>query len=212
LQQRFGKQTWVERSGGTLRIIRRLHKAFPRAKFLHIVRDGRNCAISMSKHYGFRMVLLLYQLMEVLGVDPYTSSDRKWAQDLSDELYALLPENFGKTAFENYEVHTSLCGHYWSGEVIAGLEELRALPSTQVCTLRYEDFLAQPEPTLQAFMEFLGPQYVNEEWMRRAKAQIGRGRSAWTSLPAREQTLLQEACRPGFEALRAHGISTDFQT
>lgn len=210
LQQRFGKRTWVERSGGTLRIVRRLHQAFPDAKILHIVRDGRNCAISMSRHYGFRMVLLLYQLMEVLGVDPYTNSDRTWAQDLSDELYALLPENFEKASFENYEVHTSLCGHYWSGEIMAGLEELKRIPAGHVCTLRYEDFLGNPEPTLRTFIEFIGPQYLSEAWLRQARARIGRGRSAWTALPAQERTLLEQACRPGFEALKAHGISTEF--
>jgi hypothetical protein len=92
---------------------------------------------------------------------------------------------------------------------MAGLEELAKLPATQVCTLRYEDFLDQPESTLQSFMQFLGPHYHNADWMRRAKAQIRRGRSAWTTLPTREQTMLQEACRPGFDALRRYGIPTD---
>jgi len=210
LQQRFGKDIWVERSGGTLRLVRRLHQAFPQAKILHIVRDGRNCAISMSRHHGFRMVLLHYQLMEVLGVDPYTSPDRTWAQDLSDDLYALLPENFSKTSFENYEVHPSLCGHYWSGEIIAGLKEIEKIPREQVCTLRYEDFLSKPEPTLRAFIEFVAPQDANEDWLVRAKAKIGRGRSAWMDLPPREQTLLDAACRPGFDALRDHGTTNPF--
>ncbi|MCE9551344.1 MAG: sulfotransferase, partial [Betaproteobacteria bacterium] len=71
LAAHFGKSIWVERSGGSLRVIERLYQHFPNAKFLHIVRDGRDCALSMQRHNGFKMVLLVFQITEILGVDPY---------------------------------------------------------------------------------------------------------------------------------------------
>jgi hypothetical protein len=37
---RAGRRSWVERSGGTLRIVARLRATFPEARFLHVVRDG----------------------------------------------------------------------------------------------------------------------------------------------------------------------------
>ena len=45
LTARFGKRAWIERSGGALRAVGRMARAFPDAKFVHLVRDGRNCAI-----------------------------------------------------------------------------------------------------------------------------------------------------------------------
>ncbi len=51
LAERFGKQTWVERSGTSLRLVEQLLATFPDAKFLHITRDGRDAAISMQTNF-----------------------------------------------------------------------------------------------------------------------------------------------------------------
>jgi len=124
LARRFGKRTWVERSGGSLRIVQRLTDAFPTARFLHIVRDGRACASSMSKHLGFRMALVAMQLAEILGADPYESTDRTWISDVPDELLDFLPERFDGEAFRAHRLPLPLFGHYWSGEIVQGLREL----------------------------------------------------------------------------------------
>jgi putative sulfotransferase len=108
LAARLGKQRWVERSGGSLRIVRRLLDAFPDARFVHIVRDGRTTAMSMSKHHGFRMALVALQLTEILGCDPFESADRSWLADVPDELVPFLPEAFDAEAFRRYETLRSL--------------------------------------------------------------------------------------------------------
>ena len=54
LVARHGGTTWVERSGGSLRVVHRLIEHFPGARFVHLVRDGRATALSMSRHRGFR--------------------------------------------------------------------------------------------------------------------------------------------------------------
>ena len=50
----YSKNNWVERSGGNLHILSQLTATFPNAKFLHLIRDGRNTALSMAKHPLFR--------------------------------------------------------------------------------------------------------------------------------------------------------------
>ena len=70
LTRRFERRVWVELFGGSLRLIRRLAAAFPGARFVHLVRDGRGTAISMSRHLGFRMAFVAMILTEILGVDP----------------------------------------------------------------------------------------------------------------------------------------------
>ena len=200
LAERFGHDRWVERSGGSLRLIRRLCAAFPGARFVHLVRDGRNCAISMSRHLGFRMALVSMALTEILGVDPWESADRTFESDLSDELAAFLPERFDPAAFLAYSTPLPLCGHYWSGEILAGLAELAEVAPERRLTLRYEDFLAAPRLTIARLFEFLEAP-AEAAWLDRAAATVRPARSQWTALPERDRQALHDACGPGFAAL-----------
>lgn len=201
LAHRFDKRLWVERSGGSLRVVARLAAAFPDARFVHLVRDGRDCAVSMSRHHGFRMALVAAQLTEILGVDPYESSDRTAEGDLPDELVPFLPERFDGEAFRRYETPVALCGHYWSGECLAGVRELEAVAPARVLVLRYEDLVRAPEIPLSRLTAFLGEDLVEPAWARRMAGIVRPARSSWTSLPPRELRWLEAACRPGFAAL-----------
>ncbi len=206
LMRRFGRRTWVERSGGTLRIVHRLIEAFPEAHIVHLVRDGRNTAISMSRHIGFRMALVGFSLLELLGVDPFEDDDRSEAGDLPDELAALLPEVFTAEAFEAYDLSPALCGHYWSGEIRRGVEVLRSLPADRLTTLRYEDLLGRPRHSIIRLGEVLGLGAVDPAWVDTGVGRIGQGRSAWQRLPAADQRELSDACAPGFAALAEIGV------
>jgi putative sulfotransferase len=207
LCNRLERRTWVERSGGTLRIIARLIDTFPEARFVHLVRDGRNTALSMSRHIGFRMALICFQLLELLGVDPFEELDRSEIDDLSDELVALLPEHFSAEAFWAYDLSPTLCGHYWSGEIRDGLASLATLAPERLLTLRYEQLLAAPTDTLTQLSQFLDLGPPDRAWIERAAAMVGHGRSDWKQLPAATRDELAHACAPGFEALRAWGIA-----
>ena len=55
LRARFGKKTWVERSGASLEYVEHLTNNWKDAGFIHIVRDGRDCAYSMSRHPVFQV-------------------------------------------------------------------------------------------------------------------------------------------------------------
>jgi len=201
LTARFGKRMWVERSGGSLRVVQRLLDAFPDARFLHLVRDGRACAVSMSRHLGFRMALVAMQLAEILGVDPYESDDRTWIADLPDELLAFLPERFDGEAFRRHRVPLPLFGHYWSGEIVQGLRELAAVPTDRVLTLRYEDFVATPHAAIARVSEFLGHEVVDEDWIGRVADRVRRSSAAFDDLDPTELRDLTDACAPGFAAL-----------
>ncbi len=201
LQQRFKRRVWVERSGGSLRMLEQLLQFFPTARFVHIVRDGRNCAISMNRHYAFRIGAIAFYLQTVLGCDPYESDDRSGVADLSDELYPFLPEHFDVAAFRVYHVPLPLYGNHWSGELIRGLQVLTQLPPNRCLTLRFEDFLTTPEESLKKLLMFIDPQLVDEAWIHRTASLVRPVRSSWQTLPAQDQVLLDQACQPGFQAL-----------
>jgi hypothetical protein len=205
LNERNNGKCWVERSGGGLRLVKRFARHFPDARFVHVLRDGRDTALSMSKHRGFRMVFACFQMLETLGVDPFESSDRRWEEDMPDDLAALLPEHFTADAFERFQTPAPLCGHYWAGEIAQGLEELEELAPERLYTVRYEDLLASPEPTSRALIGFIRGG-VDEAWVKRAAALVRAPRSRVSDLSPREQAHLEEACRPGFEALGARGL------
>jgi hypothetical protein len=209
LKARFGKKTWVERSGGSLRALPRLAKSFPEARFVHIVRDGRDCAISMSKHTGFRMMMACTIMNEILGYDPYDIDRREGVEELPDQLYNLLPEHFNGEAFGKLDAPAALFGHYWSGEMMRGLKTLAELSGDRVLTIHFEDILAQPEPCLRRLVEFIDPSFADEDWVRRAAASIRPVRSSWRKLPVSEQAALTDACASGFQALSKYGFERD---
>ncbi len=49
LCDRLGRRAWVERSGSSLMYMSQLAGAFSDAKFVHLYRDGRECAYSFSR-------------------------------------------------------------------------------------------------------------------------------------------------------------------
>jgi hypothetical protein len=205
LMRRYGKRTWVERSGGSLRAVEPLIAAFPEARLVHIVRDGRDTAISMSRHHGFRLAVLGFQLGMALGVDPWESDDRSNVEALGD-LAALLPENFTAEAFRRHAIHPAMFGHYWTGEILRGLAALRGLPADRVVTLRYEDMLADPSDSVDRLSGAFGFAEVDPQWRRAATAMVGEPRSSWRSLPPADLAALEEACAPGFAALAEVGL------
>ena len=75
LAQARGRQAWVERSGVSLRYLGETIRHFPRARFLHLYRDGRACALSMSRHHGVRLYVVRDLMIASAGVDPFSSPE-----------------------------------------------------------------------------------------------------------------------------------------
>jgi hypothetical protein len=202
LAGRFDRPRWVERSGGSLRIVHRLVEAFPDARFVHLVRDGRDVARSMSRHAGFKLMFVAAALTEILGVDPFESADRRYAGDIPDDLAGFLPEAFDAAAFHAYRAPLALCGHYWAGEILAGTRALAALPPDRVLTLRYEAIAARPADELGRLAGFVDPEPVDGAWLARASEMV-RPPAPRAAIDPAAQRELDQACAPGLAAIEA---------
>jgi hypothetical protein len=119
-----------------------LQTLWPDAKFVHIVRDGRDVALSMSQHPGF-------QLMISLKIP-------NWVPLAFDRRYKFLQ----KPRKEELDDYVRL----WEFRIkrtIADAERLR--PSSYLC-IRYEDILRNTRATMGCLARFLGIE-AHDRWL-----------------------------------------------
>ncbi|TMD09980.1 MAG: sulfotransferase [Chloroflexi bacterium] len=200
LKRRFGRTIWVERSGGSLRFVADLLTTFPEAQFVHIARDGRECALSMSRHHAFRLAVITAELRRWLGVDPYHSPVRPEGVKLPPDLDALCPERFDVDVYHNYTIPIEHFGVLWSTQMITGLRHLARVVPHRVLTIRYEDLIASPREELRRLQEFVGFD-ADEAWLDRASGLVRRNPLHWPELPEPDRARLELACRTGLRLL-----------
>jgi Sulfotransferase family len=185
LCQRFDRPLWVERSGGSTWFLPSLLRCWPDARYVHLVRDGRNAAISMSKRCGFRLAVLAADLELTAGA----------AADGG----ALAAAALAVTGSES--VPLERFGEIWAQQVLATDERLRSLPADHVLLLRYEDLVEDPARELTRLAGFLDLGPAVDDWIDWSARQVERGEPAWLRLPEPDRSRLEAACRPGLRLL-----------
>ena len=201
LRDRFDKQGWVERSGGSLIFLPRLMKMFPEAKFIHLYRDGRDVALSMQKHPPMRLFIRTWERMNKIGINPLKPPFVMGTSRIFTAMEGIAYNFIDPDTHMEQPVSLDLAGRFWSDMIGIGLGNLSRLPPERVMSLRYEELVAQPEQELRRFMAFLGPAFENDTWLRAAAAQPRKSTPRWLSLQPQEQEELTQACAPGLEKL-----------
>ncbi|HVC77276.1 MAG TPA: sulfotransferase [Candidatus Micrarchaeaceae archaeon] len=194
LRQRFDRKVWVERSGSILVNLDELMANFPDARFIHMYRDGRECAISMSHHSAFRLSMISADLTKHLGADPY-STDEPTRGDVPPELQKLMPDTFDLDAFWKYETSIDGLGASWAGQEAHGISLLAQLPPGRVLQLRYEDLVSRPASELSNLMRFLGLPEPADSYLRSAASLVKVKPPAWPQLPVEQRKRLDDVCR-----------------
>ena len=128
--------TIIRSSGGRVFVNKRighnwriplLRVAFPDARFIEIVRDGRAVAYSLSR------------------VDWWDDSDLPW-------MGGGTPREWCEAGFNSWE----LCARNWVAELDAIADGLRTVPAERRLQLHYEDFVAAPVDALERVAAFAG--------------------------------------------------------
>jgi putative sulfotransferase len=209
LTARLDKRVCVERSGGSLAFVQELLEMFPAAPRIHLVRDGRDCALSMAKHHGFRLMVIGNRLARYLGADPYYCAVDEDAHRIPEPLAGLLPHTFDRATYLRYEIPVEEFGGLWSDLIVGGLAAARQdTGAAGWHTLTFEQLSSAPEATLRALCSAIGAGPDQGGWARRAAAAVLPGRGgAWRHLDARARRRLHRSCEPGFAALAAIGVS-----
>ncbi|MEU1408870.1 sulfotransferase [Streptomyces sp. NPDC005728] len=198
---RFGRTAVVERSGYSTGWAPGLRAAFPDARFVHMFRDGPDCALSMSRHPGYRTISLLREIKDRAGIDSLADLTDAHVRTLPADLSPLLGERFDPALVRDRDLPLRTFGTLWSELVTEGTEFLGRLPADKRTTLAYEDLLDHPAEELTRLAEFIGVAPL-PQWLLTASALLDHSRrGSARRLPAAELDELRESCAPGTHVL-----------
>ncbi|MGW8380504.1 sulfotransferase [Streptomyces sp. ODS28] len=201
-----GARAAVERSGYSLHHVPLLRRMFPRARFVHLFRDGPDCALSMSRHPGYRMILLLREIAERCGAGRSPGALAQLTPEqvaaLPPDLAGLLGERFDRALVMERPLAAERFGALWSELVAEGAGYLEELPQEIRTTLSYEELLGDPRGELSRLARFVGVEPL-PGWLDAGERLLDSGRAgAALRLPAGELEALRESCAPGMRVLR----------
>ena len=201
------RSVWIERSGASLLFASTLLDAFPEARIIHLFRDGRSTALSMSRHYLFQLIAVRLQAFRRLGIDPYRmiAADPAWDRKALrlNLLSALLPQR----RFDPRRVPpVEEFGRMWTAMIQRSDTLLRTLQPDRVHRIRFEDLCTDPAPHLKALRDFIDPDLPDRGWTAAASQMLTPSQPDYLELPDDTLTALTAACRPGLDLL---GYSAD---
>ena len=186
IAEHLGKRVWVERTGASIEYLPLWRTMWPDMRVVHMYRDGRNVALSMSKHHAFRLMVMRKE------ADPESS----WLH-----IRPLPTAELDVDAFYSRNIPLSAFGKLWNRMVCEGVEQLRGVPGEQQHWLRYEDLLDDPEQTLTKLLAFVDPDLEASTWAKRCAASLHLPRNDCRSTDPSVRIELQIACREGLRVL-----------
>lgn len=178
LSARMGRQLWVERSGLSYWYVPDLRRGFPDAKYVHLLRDGREVLLSMMNMRLFDPIVRTTWLLSIFRGNVvrrqlffnFRGTARTLLMRLTEADRALtgqhgrsrpysLPERF------SHERRVKEYARFWVNTTELGLEAIAALPPSQVHTVRYEELVENPRPVLAEMIDFLRPGEDHGAWL-----------------------------------------------
>ncbi len=137
-----GDLRFAEKTPNNCFLVSFLHKAFPDAQFIHIIRDGRDAALSHSKKPWFQAAFAGSGKREPGGYlyGPYAQF---WVEQERKE-------EFETTS----DIHR--CIWAWRRFTESVLEQATNLPASQYYELRYEALVTNPKEEAGRLLKYLG--------------------------------------------------------
>ena len=180
-KKKTGKDLIVEKTPGHAFHIQPIRSVFPDAKWIHLLRDGRDATLSINKEWNkraemvnqqsyrqlvdtalamlrrqpylkYRLMALLYEILAIRSVDPKMYLNKsKWK---GKPYWG--PRFKGWEAFIAEHTHLEFNAMQWVKSVEAVQADWGTIPESRRLEIRYETLLDNPEKTLTTVLEFLG--------------------------------------------------------
>jgi hypothetical protein len=184
-----------------------LHAQFPAARFVHLHRDGPDCALSMSRHPAFRREILAIGAVRTTTL-PAGSTLQQVNDALPERFRGLICPPYDARKLRDFPIPVEVFGRdRWSPMIRAGVAALAQVPEKARTSLRYEDLTADPVASLNRLAQFIGIS-APPDWLDQACRTIDPTRTgtAPADLDAGALARLRAACEPGVRALAAAGL------
>jgi putative sulfotransferase len=185
LQNKFDKTFWIERTGMSTNMFREIHALFPDAQYVHIHRDGPECALSMQSFLDIALKVSYH-------IDPPSDEELELSLDLSlpPQQDPVLQRIQNPPAIEHF-------GRFWSYCIEKFFADMPRLRPEQLLTVTYEDLVHEPHRVLgDIARHFAMPD--DPEWIDRAASRIRLPlRRRAEELPEAEYERLRKACLSG---------------
>jgi hypothetical protein len=202
LSDLLGRPVVVERSGGSVILIRKLRREFPEARYVLMYRDGVDTALSMTKFPMFKLGMMVVEAGDLAGLPPDATMPEIQAS-LPEKYRGILSPPYDLSGLPALEMSPLQFGETWSEMIEFATEELARFPAGIRSQLGYEDLLADPAAELTRLAGFLGVT-AEPDWIGAAARLITpRTKSAATELDPALAARLRETCAPGYAALEA---------
>ncbi len=192
LQKRLNKKLWIERSGMSIEYLPKLYSCFPEGRYLHLHRDGRECALSMRQHLYFQLVVSFF-------ADPMTEEELMQTEIGRP---GLRPEDIAPSDPLRRRMTTDAptidkYGEYWSWQMLMGFKAFATMRPDQLLFMAFEDVLADPYRALKTINDWFELP-SRPGWMDDAVAQLEKEvPTRYQTLSQADQEALDAACRPG---------------
>jgi len=159
-----GDLRFAEKTPRNCFVIPFLHRAFPKARFVHIIRNGLDAALSHSKK-------------------PWLQPNTASRIETGSHQFGTYPR-FWVEADRREEFRTTSTFHRciwaWRRHVESALRSLDGVPEAQQCQLRYEGFVRHPHQVADRLLDFLEITEGNERNALHAVAQNAHADSVGT--------------------------------
>ncbi len=202
---RFGYRVWAERSGASILFAPRLLREFPEARFIHIYRDGRETAISMSRHYLFRLLLANLTALRAYGLNPIAAIARSPLWDAASMYIEPVARRLVDQNRLPYDKLTLAdFGAFWSAMIERAELVFRRLPADRILQVSLQRIQAEPAVQIRRLVRFIDPSLDDAAWLERASGIPRTGPAAFPLLDPASAEALTNACLPGLRLLARH--------
>ena len=159
------KDIFIEKTPSNVFRIEFINEIFPNAKYVHIIRDGRDVSLSAEKKWTStpdRSALLRRLTSNEIPLSEIAYYGIDFFRDVIGRIFLPKkgfiwgPHFQGIREFRRSHTIIETCAQQWLSSVEHSLNEFNNIDSSRIFEIRYEKLIQQPDSVLSELSDFIG--------------------------------------------------------